>query len=112
MTKYVIVYHAPPMSPDASPPEAEVMKSVMQAWMAWGETVGSRMLDFGTPLAGGVRVAPGGATSPSDRQVAGYTMIEAESFDEALELAKQHPHLNMPGGCEIEVHEAMPVPGS
>ena len=26
-------------------------------------------------------------------------------------LAQAHPHLTMPGGCEIEVHEALPVPG-
>ncbi len=69
------------------------------------------MLDFGTPLAGGVRVTTEG-TSPSTREVTGYTMIEAESMDAALELARNHPHLNMPGGCEIEVHEALPVPGS
>jgi len=28
-----------------------------------------------------------------------------------VELAKVHPHLNMPGGCEIEVHEAQQIPG-
>jgi len=33
-------------------------------------------------------------------------------MDAALALAKDHPHLRMPGGgCEIEVHEAQPIPG-
>jgi hypothetical protein len=32
-------------------------------------------------------------------------------FDAALDLARNHPHLNMPGGCEIEVHEAQAIPG-
>ena len=32
-------------------------------------------------------------------------------MDAALALAQDHPHLNMPGGCTIEVHEAQPVPG-
>jgi hypothetical protein len=55
-------------------------------------------------------VAPDG-TSPSSREVAGYSIIEADDLDAAVELAKVHPHLSMPGGCEIEVHEAQPIPG-
>lgn len=59
--------------------------------MAWGDKVG-------TPLAGGVHVPPEGAAA-STNEVVGF------------ELAKAHPHLNMPGGCTIEVHGAQPVPG-
>ena len=111
MTKYVIIYHGPPMPADGPKMSAEVVATVMGAWMAWGEKVGKRMVEFGTPLAGGVRITKDG-TSPSDREVAGYTLIEADSMAEAVALAQEHPHLNMPGGCEIEVHEAQPVPGS
>jgi hypothetical protein len=68
------------------------------------------MIDFGTPLAGGTRVSPDG-TSPSTREVVGYSLIEADDKEAALDLARKHPHLNMPGGCEIEVHEAQAVPG-
>ena len=110
MTKFVFIYHAPPMPAGATPPTPQQMQAVMAEWMTWGEKVGDRMLDFGTPLAGGTRVTTEG-TSPSTREVTGYSMIEAESMDAALELA-DHPHLNMPGGCEIEVPEALPVPGS
>ena len=73
--------------------------------------IGDRMVDFGTPLAGGVRVTAGGATTSSEREVAGYTILEAADLDEALALARTHPHLTMPGGCEIEVHEAQDIPG-
>jgi hypothetical protein len=110
MTKYVFIYHAPMTPADAAPPTQEQMDAVMAEWNNWAARVGDRMIDFGTPLAGGVRVAPDG-TSPSTREVAGYSIIEAEDMDAALELANGHPHLNMPGGCEIEVHEALPVPG-
>jgi hypothetical protein len=41
----------------------------------------------------------------------GYSIIEATDRDDALALAEGHPHLNMPGGCTIEVHEAQAVPG-
>ena len=110
MTKYLFIYHAPMTPADAAPPTPEQMEAVMGQWNAWAGKVGDRMVDFGTPLAGGVQVTPEG-TSPSTREVAGYTLIEADSMDDALALAQDHPHLNMPGGCTIEVHEALPIPG-
>jgi len=110
MTKYLFIYHAPMTPADAAPPTPEQMEAVMGQWNAWAGKVGDRMVDFGNPLAGGVQVTPEG-TSPSTREVAGYTLIEADSMDDALALAQDHPHLNMPGGCTIEVHEALPVPG-
>lgn len=111
MSKFVYIYHAPMTPADATPPTPEQMEEVMGAWNAWAGKVGDGLIDFGTPLAGGVRVTSGGATAPSKREVVGYTIIEADSAEEAIELAKVHPHLNMPGGCEIEVHEAQPIPG-
>jgi len=110
MTKYLFVYHAPMTPADATPPDPEQMQAVMQAWNDWGAKVGDRLVDFGTPLDHGVQVTPDG-TSPSTREVAGYSLIEADSMDEALGFAKDHPHLDMPGGCTIEIHEALPIPG-
>ncbi len=111
MTRFMFVYHAPPMPEDAPEMAPEDMQAVMQQWSAWGEKAGEHLLDFGAPMDHGVRVTPAG-TSPSESQVSGYSMLEAEDMDAALELARDHPHLNMPGGCEIEVLEVMPVPGS
>ena len=111
MAKLLFVYHAPMSPADAAPADPEQMQAVMDQWMAWAGKVGDGMVDFGTPLANGVRVAADGSTSPSTREVAGYSIIEADDLNGALALAKDHPHLNMPGGCEIEVHEALPVPG-
>jgi hypothetical protein len=110
MSKFVFVYHAPSTPADAPAPSPEQMQQAMQAWMAWAGKVGDGMVDFGTPLAAGVRVTRDG-TLPSERQVVGYTILEAADMDAALALAQDHPHLDMPGGCEIEVHEAQPIPG-
>ncbi len=110
MNKYVFIYHAPMTPADAAPPTPEQMEAVMGEWTAWAGKVGDGLVDFGTPLGGGVRVTTGG-TEPSTREVAGYSILQAESMDEVLALAKDHPHLNMPGGCEIEVHEVQPIPG-
>lgn len=110
MSTFVFVYHAPTPPADAEPPSPEQMEAVMGEWSAWAGTVGDGMVDVGAPLASGVRVTAEG-TSPSTREVSGYSIIEADDVDAALALAKDHPHLRMPGGCEIEVHEALPVPG-
>jgi hypothetical protein len=110
MSKYLFVYHAPMTPADAAPPDPAQMDAVMGEWNAWAGRVGDGMVDFGTPLAGGVRVTKDG-TSPSTREVAGYSISETDDMEAALELAKGHPHLDMPGGCEIEVHEAQPIPG-
>lgn len=111
MSRFVFIYHAPTTPADAAPPSPEQMEAVMGAWNDWAASVGSGMIDFGTPLAGGSRVSSDGTTAPSARDVVGYTIIEADTMEAALDLAKAHPHLNMPGGCEIEVHEAQPIPG-
>jgi hypothetical protein len=110
MSKFLFIYHSPMTPAEAAPPAPEDMEASMEEWNAWGAKVGDGLIDFGTPLANGVRVSPGGATAPSQREVSGYSLIEAENAEAALELAKQHPHLNMPGS-EIEVHEAQQIPG-
>ena len=110
MNRYVFVYHAPMTPADATPPTPEQMNAVMSQWNEWAGRVGDGLVDFGTPLADGVRVSQDG-TAASTRGVAGYSIIEAQGMDAAVELARSHPHLQMPGGCEIEVHEAQAVPG-
>jgi hypothetical protein len=110
MSTFLFIYHAPATPADAQPSDPAEMEKVMGDWMAWAGRVGDGMVDFGTPLANGVRVTPDGS-APSSSEVVGYTLLEAPDLDAALALAKDHPHLDMPGGCSIEVHEAQPIPG-
>ncbi len=110
MTKFIFIYHSPPAPADAPEWTDEQMQEEMGKWMAWGGRVGDAMVDLGDPLAGGTRVTSAG-TSPSERQVTGYSMIEAADMAAALALVDGHPHLALPG-AEIEVHEAQPIPGS
>ena len=111
MAKFVFIYHAPTTPAEAAPPTSEQMSEVMQEWNAWAGKVGDGLVDFGTPLADGVRVTPDREVVPSTREVVGYTILEAADLDAAVGLAKVHPHLDMPGGCEIEVHAAQEIPG-
>ena len=113
MKKYIVIYHAPidawKQTEDSSPEE---MEEGMKAWMEWAARCGENLVDMGTPLAHGLRVLPGGGSAESEQQVAGYSIMQAESRDEVLALLQGHPHLEWNAACAIEVHESLPTPGS
>ena len=79
--------------------------------MAWIEKCGDGLVDLGTPLAGGMALSASGA-SPSDKGVTGYSILQAESMEAAQAMLMDHPHLQWDAGCEIEVHDSMPLPMS
>jgi hypothetical protein len=113
MKKFIITYNAPIdaawKTAESSPEE---MEKGMQAWMAWAQKCGNKLLDFGTPLGNGVTLGPGGSTTTSESKIIGYSILQAENLEEATELLKDHPHLGWNAACEIEVHESLPVPGN
>jgi len=84
------------------------MQKGMEPWMAWAARCGSGLVDMGAPLAGGQKLSKSGS-SDSDRQVVGYSILQAEDMAGAKALLSGHPHLEWADGCEIEVHEAMPM---
>lgn len=111
MKKYIVIYHAPEAwtkkMKDASPEDA---KKGMESWMAWAKKCGSGLVDMGAPLGGGQKISSTGST-PSKRNVIGYSILQAESMEKAKAMLKEHPHLKWAAECEIEVHEALPLPG-
>lgn len=111
MKKFIVIYHAPMEAAQkmamATPEEA---KKGMEPWMAWAQKIGSGMVDMGTPLGNGMVVTKSG-TNPSQKEVVGYSILQANNMDEAVEMLKGHPHLDWVDGCSIEVHEGLPLPG-
>ncbi len=100
MPKFVFAYHGG--KPPESPEEGE---KVMAAWGAWFETLGAAVVDGGAPVgisktvsAGGV--ADGGGSNP----LSGYSIVNADNIDAAVEMAKGCPILD---GGSVEVAEAM-----
>jgi hypothetical protein len=49
-------------------------------------------------------------SSPSESNVVGYSILQAENMEAAKEMLKGHPHLGWADGCSIEVHESLPMP--
>ncbi len=76
--------------------------------MAWAKKCGDSLVEFGTPLVDGQKVIKSGS-SPSDRDVTGYSILQADSMDDAKALVEGHPHLGWADGCEIEIHESKPM---
>ncbi len=110
MKKFIVIYYAPisamEQMNDTNPEE---MKKGMEPWMEWAKKCGSGLVDMGTPLANGQKIINSGAM-PSDKNVVGYSILQAENMEEAAEMLKGHPHLQWTDGCEIEVHESVPLP--
>ena len=112
MKKYLVIY----LSSEAaghkmSGSKPEDMKKEMEKWMIWAKKCGTGLIDMGTPLGNGLDVTARGSQT-SKHKVVGYSMLQAENKDQALAMLKNHPHLQWAAGCEIEVHESLPLPGS
>ena len=105
MKKYLVLYHMPmsftEMAKDADPAK---MQAGMEAWMAWAARCGDGLVDMETQLAGGQRMTASG-NSPSERNVVGYSILQAENMEAAKALLADHPHLTWSPDCEVEVHE-------
>ncbi len=112
MKRFIVLYHASvdamKQSENSSPEE---MKKGMEAWMTWAKNCGDQLVDMGNPLMGGQKVLAGGSKENSSREVCGFSILQAKDMDGALALLEGHPHLGWNEGCEIEVHESMPLPG-
>ena len=113
MKKFIVTYLAP-MDASWKTQEStpEEMEAGMKAWMAWAEKCGNKLVDMGSPLGNGISLRPGGGSSSSESLIIGYSVLQADSMDEASSLLKEHPHLDWNAECQIEVHESLPAPGN
>jgi len=86
----------------------EEMQRAIEKYMAWSKkpfTVDSQRLaaDSGRVLrsqGGSVRVTDG-PYSETKEVLGGYYTIEAANYDEAVRLAREHPHLEYGGTIEV-----------
>lgn len=111
MTKFVVLYY---MNAEAAaqaqntPPEKQA--EGMKACMDWAGKCGDHLVDMGTPLGNGQAIQKDGS-GPSQKDVVGYSVLQAENMDEAKKLLEGHPHLGWAEGCQVEVYECLPLPG-
>jgi len=111
--KFLIIYHAPfeAMAQMANvPPEQQA--AGMALWQAWIERVGNNLIDVGAPLINGKSLRASGSSSPSDKEVSGYSLVVGKNLDEVMSLLENHPHLSgWHPDATIEIHETILLPG-
>jgi hypothetical protein len=103
MAKYLLLYSGGRM------PETDAERGqAMKAWEAWFTTLGPAVADPGNPFTPAVKkIAGGGAVSDAKPTASGYSILEADSLDQATKLAKGCPVLQ--GGADITVYETFKV---
>ena len=98
MAKYLFVYHG------GSHPETEdEVKAVMDAWGNWFGSMGSAVVDGGNPVGKSSTVNSDGsvANDGGSNPASGYSLIEAETLDDAISKAKGCPILEAGGSIEL-----------
>jgi hypothetical protein len=104
MAKYVYVFHG-----GGVPDSEEERNAQMAKWGQWFGELGPAIVDPGAPVGQSRTVSNGGSVSDDGgaNPVSGYTVIQADSFDDATEKAKGCPILG--GGGSVEVAEVLEI---
>jgi len=105
MPQFFITYLG---SPQPSSPEEG--KQHMTKYMEWLASLGDAAVSPANPLKGTSTIhADGSVTSGGTSNISGFTIINAESLEAALAIAKACPYLDI--GGSLEVSELMKMPG-
>jgi len=105
MAKYIIVY----LGGD-QPSSAEEGKQHFAKYKQWLSSLGDSAVSPANPLKNTSTVnSDGNVTIGGTTSMSGYTVIEVESMETALEIAKACPFLEI--GGSLEVSELMQMPG-
>ncbi len=108
MKKFMVLYRAPiqefkEMMAKSTP---EQQKAGMDEWRTWMDANKNFFVDGGSPLGKTKRVDTSGATD-SANDIGGYSIVQAESADEAAKILSSSPHLKMSPGAWTEISEIM-----
>ncbi len=105
MPQYVIVY----LGGD-QPSSPEEGKQHFSKYMAWLSSLGDSAVSPANPLKNTSTVnSDGTVTTGGTTPISGYTIIETDTMDGAISIAKSCPFLDI--GGSLEVSELMQMPG-
>ncbi len=104
MPRYLIVY----LGGD-QPSTPEEGKQHFAKYMGWLSSLGESAISPANPLKNTSTVNPdGNVTSGGATTMSGYTIIEADSMEAALSIAKACPFLDIGGSLEVSELVEMP----
>jgi hypothetical protein len=104
MTQYIITYLGgnPPSSPEEG-------KQHFAKYNEWLSSLGNAAISPANPLKNTSTVnSDGTVTIGSTTSMSGYTVIEADSMETALKIAKDCPFLDIGGSLEVSELIQMP----
>jgi hypothetical protein len=97
MANFLITYHGG----GEMPADPTMREQMMKSFMAWAAGVGDKMIDPGAPLGPARTVTSDGVTDAEPGGVGGYTLLSADSLDDAIELVRDHPFLSRGGTLRV-----------
>ena len=99
MQNYVITLHTDHTMPEES----------NAAFAAWFESIAEHIVDAGGPFnpASQAQIKDGKVTMDADN-LAGYTIVRANSLEDVVTWSLTNPMANVPG-CEVRVYATMPM---
>ena len=105
MPRYIIVYLG-----GTQPSSPEEGKQHFSRYMDWLSSLGDAAISPANPLRDTSTVNPDGSVSSGgSTTMSGYTLIEADSMDAALSIAKTCPFLHIGGSLEVSELVEMPA---
>jgi len=109
MKKFMAIYLGSGEKMQGWKPDEAEMKRGMDAWNKWGTDNASAIVDNGSPLGKTKRVDKNGVSDVSN-EMGAWTIVQAESADEAAKLFLNHPHFTIFPGERVEIMECLPMP--
>lgn len=96
MNRYILVYLGG--KPPATPEEGKLHFANYQKWLA---SLGDAAVSPMNPLKGTKAVSRDGGISDMGSGMSGYTIVEADSMDDAMQMAIACPFLELGGTMEV-----------
>lgn len=105
MAKFIITYIGG--NPPSTPEEGQKHMAEYREWMS---SLGDKLISPANPMKGTQTIhADGSVSEGSSVMMSGYSILEVDSMDEAMNAAKKCPFLGING--TLEVAELAQMPG-
>jgi hypothetical protein len=105
MTKFLLIYRDPAEA--QTPPTPEEMNGFLQLWGEWFNQFPTQIVDMGDGLLPTGRVIqPSGQISngpyvEAKEMIGGFSIIQADHYEQAVEIARHCPITKIGGAIEI-----------
>lgn len=103
MTNFLLAYYGGGM------PDSDEARAKSQAdWVEWMKQCGDNLVDPGNPCSNAKSVNKDGVKEVGSDRITGYSVIKADSIDDAVKAAQMVP-LVVDGSGRCDVYETFPA---